>query len=563
MTARRTKPTKTSNRRLPHDAPIDGAVRLFRDPVPALPPRRRELERQHHRPRRGERDRADDDPRVHLPQPDLAGEARAPAHHHREHAECRDRARRPTRCGRSVRSAPRDRRAQRRRRWSRRGTAGAGSTARPCARARGRRATQRTAPAVKVATLVMRVAVISDVHANFRALEAVLEEIDSERVDAVWCLGDTVGDGPLPNECCSAVESRADVSLVGNDDLVVLGKLPFSDFNDEAAAAARWTSEVLSPAARAFLEALEPAGTADGADLFHASARDPVWEYVLTEEAAAATLELSHAPLVLVGHSHVALAITTDAHGLRGGPRRRAPRSSSTDAGCSNPRVGRTAARRRSARRVAPPRHREEVCCLSPGRTTRFARRKRRCRRHSFRSRSPRGSHRGVRLEQDLRSLPGRAPSGGLRERRHRSGRPSVAHASSSPRRRARRGRRRRRGRFACGQGLSRADARREAAAADDRSHQREARAPAAAGATPVERESPRRGHLVPVALASGRVSRCDEVQRLDPAPFTVEPSVGLGDGFFGPRSLLLAEGDALAGQRRAGLPRAPCRSAT
>ncbi len=148
----------------------------------------------------------------------------------------------------------------------------------------------------------------------------MLEEIDSERVDAVWCLGDTVGYGPMPNECCSAVESRADVSLVGNHDLVVLGKLPFSDFNDEAAAAARWTSEVLSPAARAFLEALEPAGTAEGADLFHASARDPVWEYVLTEEAAAATLELSHAPLVLVGHSHVALAITTDAHGLRGGP---------------------------------------------------------------------------------------------------------------------------------------------------------------------------------------------------------------------------------------------------
>jgi diadenosine tetraphosphatase ApaH/serine/threonine PP2A family protein phosphatase len=166
----------------------------------------------------------------------------------------------------------------------------------------------------------MRVAVISDVHANFRALEAVLEQIDSEHVDAVWCLGDTVGYGPLPNECCSAVESRSDVSLVGNHDLVVLGKLPFSDFNDEAAAAARWTSEVLSRPARAFLDALEPAGTADGVDLFHASARDPVWEYVLTEEAAAATLELSHAPLVLVGHSHVALAITVDDRGLRGGP---------------------------------------------------------------------------------------------------------------------------------------------------------------------------------------------------------------------------------------------------
>src|SRR6266536_5433151 len=92
-----------------------------------------------------------------------------------------------------------------------------------------------------------------------------------------------------------------------------------SDFNDEAAAAARWTSKVLAPASRTFLEGLKPVGEADGADLFHASARDPIWEYVLTEEAARATLELSDAPLVLVGHSHVALAITLDGREVLGG----------------------------------------------------------------------------------------------------------------------------------------------------------------------------------------------------------------------------------------------------
>ena len=165
----------------------------------------------------------------------------------------------------------------------------------------------------------MRVAVISDVHANYHALETVLQKVDAEGVDAIWCLGDTVGYGPLPNECCTAVQERADLCLVGNHDLVVLGELTVSDFNDEAAAAALWTSQVLTPSSRAFLERLAPVAALDGVDLFHASARDPIWEYVLTEEAARATLELSDAPLVLVGHSHVALALTFDGDEVVGG----------------------------------------------------------------------------------------------------------------------------------------------------------------------------------------------------------------------------------------------------
>src|ERR671930_1062099 len=116
----------------------------------------------------------------------------------------------------------------------------------------------------------MRVAVISDVHANLHALEAVLAEIDAERVDAVWCLGDTVGYGPKPNECCDTVRGRADLCLVGNHDLVVLGELSVTDFNDEAAAAAVWTREVLTDASEEFLRALGPQAEVDGAELFHA-----------------------------------------------------------------------------------------------------------------------------------------------------------------------------------------------------------------------------------------------------------------------------------------------------
>jgi diadenosine tetraphosphatase ApaH/serine/threonine PP2A family protein phosphatase len=170
-----------------------------------------------------------------------------------------------------------------------------------------------------VADLTMRVAVISDIHANYHALEAVLREIDDARVDAVWCLGDTVGYGPRPNECCETVEPLADRCLVGNHDLVVLGELAVSDFNDEAAAAATWTASVLTEQSRAFLAGLKPFGAADGVELFHASARDPVWEYVLSEDAAQATLQVTQAPVVLVGHSHVALALVLDGDGVAGG----------------------------------------------------------------------------------------------------------------------------------------------------------------------------------------------------------------------------------------------------
>ncbi len=69
----------------------------------------------------------------------------------------------------------------------------------------------------------MRVAVVSDIHANLHALEAVLEAIDADPPDELWCLGDLVGYGPRPNEVTEIVRDRAQVCLVGNHDLGVLG----------------------------------------------------------------------------------------------------------------------------------------------------------------------------------------------------------------------------------------------------------------------------------------------------------------------------------------------------
>jgi len=170
-----------------------------------------------------------------------------------------------------------------------------------------------------VAPLSKRVAVISDVHGNRHALEAVLDAVAEERPDELWCLGDLVGYGPQPNECCRAVAAKADLCLAGNHDLVVLGSLSILDFAGDAAAAARWTQTVLAEDAREFLAGLQSSARREDVELFHGSARDPIWEYVLGEEAAWWTLQSTTAPLVLVGHSHVPLAIRLEGEELAGG----------------------------------------------------------------------------------------------------------------------------------------------------------------------------------------------------------------------------------------------------
>jgi diadenosine tetraphosphatase ApaH/serine/threonine PP2A family protein phosphatase len=165
----------------------------------------------------------------------------------------------------------------------------------------------------------LRYAVLADVHANLHALEAVLAATAPLAVDHTIVAGDLVGYGPQPNECCTAVASRADLCLAGNHDLVVLGSLSIHDFAGDAATAARWTQTVLEPGPRDFLAGLESSARRDGVELFHGSARDPVWEYVLSEEAAWWTLQATTAPLVLVGHSHVPLAIGLDGEDFAGG----------------------------------------------------------------------------------------------------------------------------------------------------------------------------------------------------------------------------------------------------
>jgi predicted phosphodiesterase len=165
----------------------------------------------------------------------------------------------------------------------------------------------------------VRIAILSDIHANYHALAAVLAVLEHESVDEIWCLGDTVGYGPRPNRCCATVAEHTTICLAGNHDLAVTGALSIAEFNGDAAAAAQWTREVLEPEARAFLEGLAPTAERPGVELYHGSPLDPVWSYVLSGEAAYFSFAATEAPLVLVGHSHVALALSWDGETLGGG----------------------------------------------------------------------------------------------------------------------------------------------------------------------------------------------------------------------------------------------------
>lgn len=156
----------------------------------------------------------------------------------------------------------------------------------------------------------MRRLVISDIHANLEALNAVLDAADGA-YHGVLCLGDTVGYGANPNEC---VERVADlphlVCLIGNHDLAALGAIDIQVFNPYARTAAEWTGKHLAAPVRMFLEGLVPEGHTDNVALAHASPRDPVWEYIEDASQGLPNFAMFDEPVCLVGHTHIPLVLT-------------------------------------------------------------------------------------------------------------------------------------------------------------------------------------------------------------------------------------------------------------
>lgn len=150
----------------------------------------------------------------------------------------------------------------------------------------------------------MLILVVSDVHANFTALEAVIQDAGS--FDQIWCLGDLVGYGPEPNECIERLRAFDLVCLAGNHDLAVVGKLGLWDFSDDAKNVVAWTRHQLTPVNREWLETLSPVSVLVKFDvtLAHASPRDPIWEYISTPPIARVCFEHIATSFCFHGHTH-------------------------------------------------------------------------------------------------------------------------------------------------------------------------------------------------------------------------------------------------------------------
>jgi predicted phosphodiesterase len=154
------------------------------------------------------------------------------------------------------------------------------------------------------------VAIVSDIHGNRQAFESVLDAIEASGCQELWCLGDLVGYGADPDTCVELARRHAAICLAGNHDLGVRGSLPLELFSRGAELAARWTQETIAPATLQYLESLEPALADEAVGLYHASPRDPVWEYVLSALQAELCLDAQSHRVCLIGHSHVALSFS-------------------------------------------------------------------------------------------------------------------------------------------------------------------------------------------------------------------------------------------------------------
>jgi diadenosine tetraphosphatase ApaH/serine/threonine PP2A family protein phosphatase len=152
----------------------------------------------------------------------------------------------------------------------------------------------------------MRVAVLSDIHSNLVALDAVLAAAGP--VDAIWHLGDVVGYGPDPDGVVDRLGRLGAVGVAGNHDLAAAGGDQIDWFNPEARAAMEWTRSRISPATKSWLAALPGRDRIGGFSLVHGSERDPVWEYITSVPVARASLAVLPTQLGLHGHTHVPMA---------------------------------------------------------------------------------------------------------------------------------------------------------------------------------------------------------------------------------------------------------------
>lgn len=163
----------------------------------------------------------------------------------------------------------------------------------------------------------MKYALLADIHSNLEALTAVLEDIDRRvSIEELWVLGDIVGYGPDPGECIKLLRSRKHIAVSGNHDVFCAGKMnALYLLNPEAATACRWTARVLSPEDMEYLNALPDVIERDDFTLAHGSPRDPMWEYIMSQNIALINFDYFRTKYCLVGHSHMPMVFKLDEDG--------------------------------------------------------------------------------------------------------------------------------------------------------------------------------------------------------------------------------------------------------
>lgn len=151
----------------------------------------------------------------------------------------------------------------------------------------------------------MRYAIISDIHGNLEAFESVLKTIKREGYDLLLCLGDLVGYGPNPNECCQLMRETGGIVVAGNHDWAAVGRTGIEYFNTFARLAIRWTSKVLNEENRVYLKGLPLIWTEGDLLLVHSSPSEPsLWNYVLSPHEAWQEFRTFSERVCLIGHSH-------------------------------------------------------------------------------------------------------------------------------------------------------------------------------------------------------------------------------------------------------------------
>lgn len=163
----------------------------------------------------------------------------------------------------------------------------------------------------------MRYGIFSDTHGNLSALRRVLDTLEKQGVDKLVCLGDSVGYGPQPNECCDIIRDVADITIMGNHDAAVAGQMDYSYYYDAARNALDHHATVLTPDNLAWLRALPYISRQGETHFCHGSPVDlREFEYIFSTEQAATCLpmwdELGRA--TFIGHSHLckSFAISRD-----------------------------------------------------------------------------------------------------------------------------------------------------------------------------------------------------------------------------------------------------------